>query len=302
MRRAGSTHRAVPLSRRATGTSDLTLPVRAERRPGWVPLRPDFPPLEPAPALRRRPRGAASSPVPDAGGLPRRVLEHLGRGDLDLAGRARTAMRRLLRHRRLLAAACAALAMTCGIEAVQPPAPSVAAVVVAAHDLAAGAIVTPRDLRVTELPVGVVPAGVLRSTADAAGRRLSGAVRRGEPLTDVRLDDGPLSVPGRGLVATPVRFADADAARLLQPGDHVDVLAARAPEAGLPEEASPAAADLVAADVAVVALPTAPSDSTSSVADGSSGGALVVLATTPTQARLLAQAAVTSKLSAIVVN
>jgi hypothetical protein len=136
------------------------------------------------------------------------------------------------------------------------------------------------------------------------GHQLSGPLRRGEPLTDVRIDEGLLHRPGSGLVSVPVRLADTEAARLLRPGQRVDVLAANtSTEPG----AAPTAAVVVAAGVAVVAIPVA-----SAAAGGLSAadpgaevggeGALVVLATTPLQARQLAQAQVSARLSAMVVG
>jgi hypothetical protein len=81
----------------------------------------------------------------------------------------------------------------------------------------------------------------------------------------------------------PVRVADAASVALLSAGDHVDVLAAGTAAGG------PAYATVVAADAAVLAVPTA--------VDAGGEGALVVLATTPSVAARLASAAVSSRLS-----
>jgi Flp pilus assembly protein CpaB len=124
-----------------------------------------------------------------------------------------------------------------------------------------------------------------------AGRVLAGPVRAGEPITDVRLvGRSLLEGYGDGLVATPVRIADAESARLLRSGDVIDVLAATAAaETGAGE------ARLVAAGVRVVVVPRAED---SALGGGGFGeGALVVLATTPATATRLASAAVTSRLS-----
>ena len=73
-------------------------------------------------------------------------------------------------------------------------------------------------------------------------------MRRSEPLTDARLlGPGLLAGYGTGLVATPVRIADADAAKLLSPGDVIDVLAV---PTGF-EHAAPSA-QAVAHDVRVI--------------------------------------------------
>ena len=180
------------------------------------------------------------------------------------------------------------------------PAPGTT-VVAAARDLPAGATLTGTDVHTVALPAAAVPAGAITATALAIGRTISGAVRRDEPLTDVRLADGLLSTPAPGMVATPVRLADPEAAELLQPGQHVDVLAA---STSTQPQASQAVAAVVAAGVRVVAIPSGTSgpNGTADTQDLGIEGALVVLATTPAQARALAQAQVSTRLSAVVVS
>ncbi len=60
-----------------------------------------------------------------------------------------------------------------------PPGPTVT-VEVAAHDLAAGTVLTDRDLVRQTYPASLAPVG---SVADAAGRTLAGPVRAGEPVS-----------------------------------------------------------------------------------------------------------------------
>jgi ribulose 1,5-bisphosphate synthetase/thiazole synthase len=86
-----------------------------------------------------------------------------------------------------------------------------------------------------------------------------------------------------GLVAVPVRVADAATATLVTAGDRVDVLAAGA------APGAPPAARVVAVDAEVLAVPPAVQD------DGA--GALIVVAATPQVAAQLAAAAVSSRLS-----
>ena len=59
-----------------------------------------------------------------------------------------------------------------------------------------------------------MPAGALRDVTALLGRVLAAPVRRGEPITDVRLV-GPslLGATTAGLVAVPVRIADAGRVR-----------------------------------------------------------------------------------------
>ncbi|OPG14212.1 SAF domain-containing protein [Microbispora sp. GKU 823] len=90
---------------------------------------------------------------------------------------------------------------------------------------------------------------------------------------------GPGMAGTPGMVATPVRIADPDAARLLSPGDVIDILAAF--------EEGPFQARTVAQEVRVIARPPGRTD----------GGALLVLATTPGQAAQLAQAQAQGRLS-----
>ena len=59
-------------------------------------------------------------------------------------------------------------------------------VLTAARDLDGG-VLAPGDLTAIDLPAPAVPDGALPSGARVAGRVLASPVRRGEPLTDVRL-------------------------------------------------------------------------------------------------------------------
>lgn len=229
-----------------------------------------------------------------------------------------TALRRLLAaRRRVVAAVLAGLAVLCGLSAVRPAGPPTVLVLAAARDLAPGAPLGLADLRAVALPASVVPAGALRPGAEVLGRLVAGAVRQGEPLTDVRLvGPGLFAALAPGSVAVPVRFADAGGTALLRAGDRIDVLAAPAMSLGLdPALAGPAPppvlgdaagaagarppppleARVVAADVVVLAVPGAgdPAAAPSGYADGS----LVVLGCSPAVARALAAAAAGGRLS-----
>ncbi|WP_433476975.1 SAF domain-containing protein [Spirillospora sp. CA-142024] len=216
---------------------------------------------------------------------------------------------RLARLRRPLAALFAAAAAGLALLALRPGPPPSVRVLGAARDLPAGTALAPSDLRYLELPAAAVPSGALRS--GAAGRVVAGPMRRGEPLTDARVvGDGLLRGYGPGTVATPVRIADADAVRLLHPGDHIDVLTAPPDGASLrlPPDDAPVSgpltthsadvrssgrpagsgpgwggARMVVSEVPVLAVP--PPDE-----DGGREGALVMLATDRTQAVAIAGA------------
>jgi Flp pilus assembly protein CpaB len=200
-------------------------------------------------------------------------------------------------HRRLLAAGLAAGAVALSISALQPPQPRTVRVLTAAGDLAGGTPLRSGDVSSVHVPPSLAPRGVLRSRSEAVGRTLAAPVRHGEVLTDARLV-GPGLLRGRGpgaddLVATPVRLADAEVARLLRPGDRVDVLAADARPESSAESSS---ARVAARSVQVLAVPQA-GDGHGLEMPRVAEGALVVLATSADVAAVLAHAAVTSRLS-----
>lgn len=189
------------------------------------------------------------------------------------------------RRRALLAGGLTAAAVALGLPTVAPTADPGVRVVAAARDLLPGEPLAEQDLVEVEVPRDVVPSGAVTDAPAVVGRLVAGPVRRGEPLTDVRLLGASL-VPAGGLVAAPVRVADPATGALVRPGDRVDVLAA-APEGG-------PLASVVAADVGVLAVPA--------LADDTGEGALLVLAASPTTAARLAAAAVTGRLSVAVLG
>ncbi|MGH3241392.1 MAG: SAF domain-containing protein, partial [Spirillospora sp.] len=179
-----------------------------------------------------------------------------------------------------LAALFAAAAASLALMAVRPAPPPSVQILAAARDLPAGRTLTPSDLSHLNLPPASVPSGALRSRV--TGRVLAAPMRQGEPLTDARvLGAALLRGYGPGTVATPVRMADADAVRLLHPGDHIDVLTT--PPPSTPPDPTPGQgpARILVSSVPVVAVPP-PAD------DAAQEGALVVLATDRAQAAALA--------------
>lgn len=185
--------------------------------------------------------------------------------------RARLVVRRaVLRRRRLLAALCAAVAVAAGLQAAAPAAPARVAVTVAATDLTAGEVLGPEDLASVELPPGAAPTGLAPTPA---GRTLAAPLRRGEPVTDVRLVAPGLLAGYPGLTALPVRLPDAGVVALLRTGDHVDLVAA---------DPQGSAATTVATGVPVLALP-APGgdDALTSSGAASPPGRLVVVGLEP---------------------
>jgi Flp pilus assembly protein CpaB len=109
--------------------------------------------------------------------------------------------------------------------AASTPAPTTA-VVVAARALPVGRVLTRDDLRVVRWPRSLRPAAARADPAALVGRRLTGPLARGEPVTATRLLGRELATGlPTGLVAVAVPLADSNSATLVQPGDSVDVLA-----------------------------------------------------------------------------
>lgn len=214
----------------------------------------------------------------------------------------RTALRWWVgRRRRPVAAALAGLAVWAGLAALHPPAARLVPVLAASRDLPAGARLGPADVGTVGLPGSAVPAGALRPGATTAGRALAGAVRKGEPLTDVRLSS-TLLLPA-GTVEAPLRLADPGEATLVHVGDRVDVLATMADATTVADQPTgtapvvPAREAQVAAGVVVLAVPQSTDEGSSLGAGGADGGGLIIVAATRQQAAALARAASGARVS-----
>jgi len=200
--------------------------------------------------------------------------------------------RRLLAHRRALAALCAALAVLAAFRAQAAPPPARTEVLTAAADVPGGSVLEPEDLARVALDPASVPDGTFRRASEAVGRTTAAPLRAGEPLTDVRLVAPSVLRGYPGLVAVPVRLGDAEATALLRVGDRVDLLAAD-PQGGHP-------ARTVGTRVPVLALPRPRDDVTTGGA--APEGALVVVGVPPGTAAVLTAASATSYLAAVLVH
>lgn len=147
-------------------------------------------------------------------------------------------------------------------------------------------------------PTSSSPGSGSGSGSDAAGGGgaekdgATGSSRASGPSTTDAAGAGAADVPAR-LVSAPVRIADADAVRLLSPGDRVDVLASPS------ETATTTRARLVAHRARVTKLP-ASRGSGARDKEISEAGALIVLAVPPSTARDLAGAGAHSQLAVTV--
>ncbi|MFT4008726.1 MAG: SAF domain-containing protein [Nocardioidaceae bacterium] len=193
----------------------------------------------------------------------------------------------LLRHRRLLAALLTAVAALAGFRAVTAPAEPAVPVLVAAHDLPAGAALQPGDLKEAGFAAETVPDGTVDRAA-ATGGTLAAPMRAGEPLTDARLVRPSLLTGYPGRVAVPVRLGDASTAALLRTGDRVDLVAS-APDT--------TTARTVASSAPVIALPKPVTDR---FADPGTAGALVLVAVTRSEMPAVVYASAASFVSVVI--
>jgi pilus assembly protein CpaB len=213
--------------------------------------------------------------------------------------------RAVRRRRRLLAAALVAAAAAVAVDALAPPDPPSVPATVAAHDLAAGAVLTSSDLTTRRLPPDAVADGALTG-GDAVDRVLTSPVRRGEVLTDARVwGPGLLAGQPAGVVGVPVRPSDPAVTALLRPGMSVDVLGSAADGgAGLGPLARGQPASTLAAGATVLAVAGGPAPggllAGAGAAEGGAGP-LVLLAVDAWSAARLAGAAAHEWVSIVIV-
>jgi Flp pilus assembly protein CpaB len=135
----------------------------------------------------------------------------------------RRLVRRVARHRRLVAAVLAAAAAWSATSAVLAVvAPATAPVVVAVRDLPAGVVLDPADVREVAWPRALVPAGVA-GHSEAVGAVLAVPVTRGQPLTGPALSPPGAGAEMPGRVRVIAGLADPWSARLVTPGSVVDL-------------------------------------------------------------------------------
>jgi hypothetical protein len=197
---------------------------------------------------------------------------HRRRRGLPLDLRLRLA---LARHRRVVVAVLLGLAVAAALASVQPEREPTASLLVAARDLPAGHRLTADDLDRRAWPRDAAPAGLLPRPQ---GRVLAAPLRRGEPVTDIRVTPSGSAALGRGRltdgrVAVTVRLADPAASLLVTPGDHVQVIAGAAVDAVGGEASAPAR--VVVPDALILSTPATRVGTGTGTEGGSSGGGLL---------------------------
>ncbi|HEX2892781.1 MAG TPA: SAF domain-containing protein [Marmoricola sp.] len=196
--------------------------------------------------------------------------------------------RRILVHRRVLGAGCAAAAVWLLVQAATAPPPQTVLVWTAARDLPSGVVLTRDDLARTGFAPGSAPAHAIGSLRLALGRTLATPLGTGEPLTPAHLVgvERLIGYPGRAAVA--VRIPDPAVAALLSPGQRV-ALVASDPQGARPPER-------IVEDAAVLAVPRA---SSNDAGPGALGGRLVVFAVPADEADDVASAGASRYLSVV---
>ncbi|MBG6085483.1 RcpC/CpaB family pilus assembly protein [Zhihengliuella flava] len=195
------------------------------------------------------------------------------------------------KYRRPLAAALAAVAVACALNAVAPERADTLRITVAARDLPAGHVLGAQDLDVAEVLAHALPPAVRAAARDGGGAdpltgQLAIAAPAGTPLHQgLLVGEHLLAGTEPGTVAVPVQPVDTQTVELLSPGQHVDVVLT---EGNGYEQ--PVASSRVATGLTVLWVPSAES----------AGGALtstagpqetVVVAATSAEAEALTAAA-----------
>ncbi|GAB3654892.1 hypothetical protein GCM10027596_07070 [Nocardioides korecus] len=190
--------------------------------------------------------------------------------------------RRLLLHRRLLAALSVGAAVLLGLQAVSPPPPPTTRLWAATRDLPSGTVLSRSDLGPVDYPPDAVPAGAVRDPRQVLGRPLATPVGRGEAVTSARLLGAGLLAGYPGSAAVPLRVTDAASAGLLRVGDRVSFVVA--------DPDGRTGPSTLVEHVPVVAVPALDRDLSAS----GSPGRLVVVAVPSAQAAEVAARAATA--------
>ena len=217
------------------------------------------------------------------------------------------AERFVARHRRSISIGLVAISVLAAIHALRPPDGATVDVLVASHDLSSGVTIRADDLAHRTLAAADRPPNAITELSTLVNHVLTASIETGEVITRTRVlsANGAFVARGTGLVSTPVRVADSGAVALLEPGDHVDVLAT---SSNLEDNAAAStSARLVATDATVVTIPHSRTDTSrgpfaasDSASMSTAAGALIVVATTLETARVLAASGARGQLSIVI--
>ena len=226
------------------------------------------------------------------------------------AHRARRRVRALVwKARFLLAAGALGLAAALTVAQLQPRPPDQATIVVAARAVPAGVPLAAGDLRTVQVPPQAAPPDVLHELAAALDRVLVVPVSEGTVLSEpvlVAPGGGPHGPPGTVVAA--VRLGDPALAQILGPGMYVDLLAPSPSSGSITSEEVPAADAVAALHLArrALVLPgpsvtTPPSGGLALAPAPDEATDLILVAVTPEEASLLANAGGWGVITAVVV-
>ena len=167
----------------------------------------------------------------------------------------------------------------------------------AARDLPAGSSLSPSDVAEVQVPPGMIGAGSLQVTAEAAGKQLAAPLRKGQLLTDAQLlGPGLLAGTPPGSAAVPLRMADPSSIQLVSPGQLVNVVLTSAN--GYDQQA---ASEVLATAVPVLWTSGQGGKTGEWLGTGETDG-LIVVAADPGQAARLAGASTQGKLFFVLVG
>ena len=190
--------------------------------------------------------------------------------------------RRVMLHRRPLAALTAAGAVLAALQATSPPPPETVSVWTASRDLPSGTVLRHADLASAQFSPDTVPTDIIEDPEQVVGRTLAAPMSRGEVVTSLRTVAAGLLRGYPGTTAVPLRITEAAVVELLRVGDRVSLVVAD-PDG----RASPR---LLLEDVPVVAIPRVREGAFSS----GTPGRLVVAAVPTASASEVAATAATS--------
>lgn len=193
----------------------------------------------------------------------------------------RRARRTVLARRRGIAAVLAGLAVLLVVRTVTAPTLPTQDLLVAAHDLPSGTVLTTDDLTLAPFTRDSVPPGAVSPEVVPVGRVLAGPLGSGEALTHVRLVGEELLGGYPGSSITPVRVSDASTLALLTVGTRIDLLGS---------DPGTGSVRTLATGAQVVAIPAATTSSPGS-------GGLLLVAVAPEAADRIASASVTAYIS-----